>query len=61
MDLLMTYKIINGLVDMDMNYSFMVNANHTRSNGLKVDLIVIQKSLVFHKELSMIGTVYPTM
>ena len=44
----------------------MVNANHTRSNGLKlyksyVDLIVMQESLVFRKELLMIGTVYPTM
>ena len=38
MDLIMTYKIINGLVDVDMNYFFMVNANanHTRSNGLKL-------------------------
>ena len=38
MDLIMTYKIINGLVDVDMNYFFTVNANanHTRSNGLKL-------------------------
>ena len=36
MDLIMTYKIINGLVDVDMNFFFTVNANHTRSNGLKL-------------------------
>ena len=36
MDLIMTYKFINGLADMDMNYFFTVNANHTRSNGLKL-------------------------
>jgi len=34
----MTYKIINGLIDVDMSYLFTVNANgnHTRSNGLKL-------------------------
>jgi len=38
MDLIMTYKIINGLVDVDMNYFLTVNANanHTRCNGLKL-------------------------
>jgi len=30
----MTYEIINGLVDMDMN--FTINANHIRSNGLQL-------------------------
>jgi len=32
----MVYKMINGLVDMDTNYFFTVNENHTRSNGIKL-------------------------
>jgi len=32
----MVYKMINGLVDMDMNYYFTVNENHARSNGTRV-------------------------
>ena len=35
MDLIMTYKILHGLIDVDKDYFFTINTNPTRSNGLK--------------------------
>jgi len=32
---------MNGLVDIDMNYFFTVNANHTRSNGIKLTRVYL--------------------
>jgi len=66
MDLIMTYKIINGLVDVDI-WTIFLQAMQMRiiqdlmDYFTKVDLTVIQESLVFRKELSMIGIAYPTM
>ena len=36
MDLNMTYKILHGVVSLDKTDFFILNTNHTRSNGLKI-------------------------
>ena len=36
MNLIMTYKILHGMASLDKNDFFILNTNHTRSNGLKI-------------------------
>ena len=36
MDLIMTYKILHGLVLLNSDEFFTINLNHTRSNGMKI-------------------------
>ena len=46
MDLIMTYKIIYGLVDMDMNYFFTVNTNHIVHQGIYFQKFIFEINLV---------------
>ena len=63
MDLIMTYKILQGTVHLRKDHFFIMNTNPTRTNGLKIYKhhcnIKPLEGIVFHRESSTTGTDYP--